>query len=363
MKESYTENNKYLKKPIIAMDVNSSKRGGPYVATKNIMDSFLKDEFEFHEIIYNNSLGRFISWKRIKNLKNQIQQIRPDSIIINGLQLSCFHVCVAAWLSGVKSRIVTIHGSSTEAIGLPWYILKLLYIIEFLSLALCTSFYGVSKYASSISATKWFRNKNKGYVYNVAAPITHLDKKSRSQLGIKDTDIIVSSSGRIIKDKGYEYLAKAIKDIHNQNIKFIIIGDGNYLEELRNFLTKEIDTGRVILTGFTENVYEYLNISDIFILPTLHETLSVSLLEASAMSLPLISCNVGGVPEVVNETNGILIPPGDTVAIKEAIEMLAENAMMRQQMGENSLKHLKRTFDNKKSLAVLRDIIKTDIYK
>lgn len=349
---------------MVAMDINSSKRGGPYVACENIMGSFLKDEFDFKEIIYDNSLGRFISWKRIKNLKHQIQHIKPDCIIITGLQLSCFHVCVAAWLSGVKSRIVTIHGSSTEAIGLPWYSRKVLYLIEFLSLLLCTSFYGVSKYASSISASKWFKKKNKGHVYNVPATIPSRIEISRKELGFKASDIIVSSSGRIIKDKGYEYLAKAIKEIPDPNIKFIIIGDGNYLEDLKEILSEEIALGRVLLPGFTESVYNYLGISDIFVLPTLHETLSVSLLEASAMSLPLVSCNVGGVPEIVsNNVNGIIVPPKDIPALQKAIKTLAEDKGMRHRMGDEALRHLQCVFDKKESLSRLRDIVKSDLYK
>lgn len=344
------------------MDINSTKRGGPYVACKNIMESFLKDEFDFKEIIYDNRLGRFISWKRIKNLRDQLRKIKPDSVIITGLQLSCFHVCVAALLSGVKSRIITIHGSSMEARGLPWYSRNILYLIEFLSLMLCTSFYGVSKYASTISATRWFKQKNRGHVYNVATTIPHKSGITREELGFKPSDIIVSSSGRIIKDKGYEYLASAIKSIREPNIKFIIIGDGVYREELKDVLAEEIAIGRVILTGFTENVYSYLNISDIFILPTLHETLSVSLLEASAMSLPLISCNVGGVPEVVeNNVNGLLVAPGDAEALQKAIETLADDEKKRHKMGEESLKHLHQVFDNKKSLARLREIITSDL--
>ena len=104
--------------PIIVFDIASSKRGGPYVACKNIMASPLKNEYVFKEIVYNNNLGRFISWRRIKDLKRQIEIINPDGIIITGLQLSCFHVCLAALLAGVKSRIITIHGSSTEALSL-----------------------------------------------------------------------------------------------------------------------------------------------------------------------------------------------------------------------------------------------------
>ena len=348
---------------MVAMDINSSKRGGPYVATKNIMTSFLNEDFEFKEILYENSLGRFIRWKRIKNLKHQIQEIKPDSIIINGLQLSGFHVCIASLLAGVKSRIITIHGSSLEAMGLPWHKRKLLFAIEYLSLLFCTSFYGVSKYASTISATRWFRNKNRGFVYNVPTAIAPVESTfSRAQLGFKQSDVIVSSSGRITKDKGYEHLSKVIKNITDDNLKFIIIGDSNYLDELKTDLAKEIAHGRVILTGFSKDVYKYLNISDIFVLPTLHETLSVSLLEAAAVSLPLISCNVGGVPEVIeNNVNGLLVEPGDIEAMQKAIETLAADEQLRHRMGSASLKHLHNVFNSTKSLGRLRDIILSDI--
>ncbi len=350
-------------KPVIIFDISSSKKGGPYIACKNIIDSQLNKSFEFKEITYDIGLGRFISWRRIKDLKRQIKAINPDGIVITGLQLSCFHVCVAALLSGVRTRIITIHGSSTEALGLSKFKKKLLYFIEFFSLWMCTSFYGVSKYASTISATKWFRKKNRGYVYNL--PTKELRIKNgltREQLGLKSSDIVISSSGRITREKGYAVLTEAIKRINDPNIKFIIVGDGEYLGQMQKELSHEIADKRVVLTGFTNNVYEYIRLSDIFVLPTLHETLSVSLLEASAASLPLISCNVGGVAEVIeNGYNGLLVSPNDAAQLSDAIETLARNTEQRKIYGHNSLKRLHAVFSTEKSLEKLKNLINTDL--
>ena len=230
---------------------------------------------------------------------------------------------------------------------------------------MCTSFYGVSKYASTISAARYFKNKNRGFVYNLPTEKKNVkDVIERDDIGLSSSDIIVSTSGRIIKDKGYEVLARAIKLIDNPEIKFVILGDGNYLSTFKEKLSNEIEEGKVICFGFTENVYSYLNISDIFVLPTLHETLSVSLLEASAASLPLISCNVGGVPEVIeNGINGILVNPNDPDGIAQAIVDLAKDADKRTTMGRNSLLRLKKIFSKEESLAKLKEIIDMDLLR
>ena len=359
MEKAFPQNNK----PVIVFDISSSHRGGPYIACKNISNSPLKHEFTFKEITYSTKLGRFISWRRIKDLKRQIKSLNPDGIIITGLQLSCFHVIVAALLAGVKTRIITIHGSSTEALSLSKLKKSLLYLIEFFSLWMCTSFYGVSKYASTLSAANLFKKKNRGYVYNLPTEKRHChDTLRREDLGFNDTDIIIISSGRIVKEKGYEVLANAIQEINHPKIKFIILGDGDYLSQMKEKLSKEIADGRVNCPGFCENVYNYLNIADIFILPTLHETLSISLLEAAQAGLPLISCNVGGVPEVIeNGVNGILVEPNDIKALAEAINTLAQNPIIRNTMGKHSSELIKTKFSQNKSINRLKDIIINDL--
>ncbi len=326
------------------------------------MNSSLNDEYDFREIEYNIALGNGISPARIRDVYRQIKNVKADAILITGLQLSCFHVIIAALLAGVKKRIIVIRGSSLEAISVKKIKRTALVCIEFFSLLMCTSFFGVSRYAANLSAAKFFKRKNRGYVYNIPTLKTPSQSICREDFGISPTEILVATSGRITREKGFGYLIEAIKKIKNPNIKYLIIGDGEFLNEMKELLWEEISSRTVVFTGFVENVVDFVNICDIFVLPTLHETLSVSLLEAASLAKPLISCKVGGVPEVIEDgVNGILVPPADAPALAAAIELMSKNDNLRQSMGNNSFKRVNTVFSTAKIIDRLRIIFDMEL--
>ena len=88
-----------------------------------------------------------------------------------------------------------------------------------------------------------------------------------------------------------------------------------------------------------------LNECDVYILPSYFEGVPISLLEAFSYHLPVISTNVGGIPEILTDgDNGMIISPGDKNALLQAIKVLASSSELREQMGKNayqrSLSHL-----------------------
>jgi len=326
------------------------------------MNSSLNEEYDFREIEYNIAIGNGISPTRIRDIYRQIKNIKADAILITGLQLSCFHVILAALLAGVKKRIIVIHGSSLEAISIKGFKRIALACIEFFSLLMCTSFFGVSRYAANLSAAKFFKKKNRGHVYNIPSLKTPSRSMCREEFGISPSEIVVATSGRIVREKGFGYLVEAIKQVNNTNIKYLIIGDGEYLNEMRESLLEEISSKKVFFTGFVENVVDFVNLCDIFVLPTLHETLSVSLLEAASLAKPLISCKVGGVLEVVEDgVNGILVPPADALALASAIELMSKDDYLRQSMGNKSLERVNTVFSTTKILDRLRNIFEIEL--
>lgn len=349
-------------KPVIAIDINKGKRGGPYISSMNLMNSSLKEDFNFVPIYYDNGLGRFISIKRIKDIVKQIKKASPDGILITGLQLSGFHVALASLISGVRTRIVIIRGSSTEAISFPFIKRICIGILEYLTLGMSTAFYGVSNYASQLSAAPRFRKKNRGYVYNIPCINMPTSPFAKRELGLDESDILISTSGRITKEKGFEVLLHTIKKISDPKIKFIIIGDGEYLTEMKKAIKTIQRENSVIFTGYTSRVMDYIYASDIFVLPTLHETLSVSLLEAASLSKPLISCNVGGVPEIIeNNVNGLLVSPSQPSELAEAILKLSNNERMRSKFGKAAKKTVDTKFAKDKLINQVRDILNCEL--
>ncbi|EJE8548261.1 glycosyltransferase [Vibrio vulnificus] len=340
------------KKPVIAMDLAvNGHGGGPFTSTTRIMNSKLKHEFDFKTINYDTNIGRSISLKRILDLKKQIEKIEPDIVHFTGLQLSGFHIAVACKLAGVKKTVITIRGMSGDSVYFnPLKKIILKYFIEPMTLALVDRFYCVSEYVSKRGIAKIFRSKNRGCIYNYPPVIEECNDRllKREKLGISEEDFVVVSVARINKEKGYDYLESAIKKMSDyKSLKFIIVGDGSYKCEMERNLTPQVKDRKVIFTGKVNNVSYYNFISDAFVLPTLHETLSVALLEASCAKIPLVASNTGGIPEIVEDNwNGFLVPIKCSDSIVNAIMRLYENRELSRVFGERAYKKIEDKFDS-----------------
>jgi glycosyltransferase involved in cell wall biosynthesis len=336
-----------IKKPVVAMNLPSTgKGGGPFMSVSRIMNSGLKDKYDFKVICYNTELGRGISIKIIKDLLRQLKDINPDIVHFSGLQLSGFHMAIACYIYGIKNTLVTIRGTSADAIYFPW-IKKIIatHIFENLTLLISKKNCGVSDYISK-RTNILFRYKNIGTIYNIPPRPVKCESFIRKQLSISPTDIIIVSVARITKDKGYHVFDKSILKFKNEKkLKFILVGEGDYLSDMKLKLKEQINDKQVFFLGFREDVQQIIKGSDIFVLPTLHETLSNVLLEASVEGLALIASNTGGVPEIVKDGyNGILVEPGNENKLYNAILFLIQNKKVRNQYGINAKTRMESKF-------------------
>ena len=348
-------------KPKIAMDISTlGKGGGPYTSTKRIMDSVLSDDFSFHEIVYDPAIGRGISLKRILDIKRQIIAIQPDIVHFTGLQLSGFHMAVACWLAGVRRTVVTIRGSSADAIEfspLKRFMLRML--LEPFTLLLSKKIIGVSDFVTNTKVPRFFAKKIYGTVYNFP-PLkdanNHKNKVTRKSLGLSENDIVVITVGRVNREKGLHILESAIEKIGiADRLKFLIVGEGQYLVQMKSNLAALERANQVKFLGYRDDIRDLNNISDIFVLPTLHETLSNALLEASCSSLPLIASETGGVPEIVESGfNGILVEPGNPLQLANAIETLRDDPLRRAEYGRNAYEKIDKKFSSEEIVSRLR---------
>jgi glycosyltransferase involved in cell wall biosynthesis len=91
----------------------------------------------------------------------------------------------------------------------------------------------------------------------------------------------------------------------------------------------------IVFTGIRNDVFELLQASDIFVLPSIiREGLSLALIEAMSTSLPVVGTEVGGIPEVIEDgENGFLVSPGSSEQLAEALEKLVNDKALRTGMG------------------------------
>jgi len=144
---------------------------------------------------------------------------------------------------------------------------------------------------------------------------------------------------RLIGRKCIDYLLRALPAVTgvHPHVYLDIVGEGNMEEELKN-LSKDLKLqDKVSFKGYVshEELPELYRNSDLFILPSLWEGMSNTLLEALSSGLPVIVTDTGGTAELVSD-NGIVIPKQDSNAISGAILKLISDSQLRVQMGRKS---------------------------
>ena len=154
----------------------------------------------------------------------------------------------------------------------------------------------------------------------------------------------IVSVGRLVTFKGFEELIDVCAELGRRGLDFIceIIGDGPLRENLQEKIDKLSLSSRVTLLGSLSQggVFEKLQAGDIFALPSITDCQGASdvfptvIMEAMSAARPVVSTRLAGIPElVVHEETGLLLRPGDTMALVEALEQLIRNRELRLRYG------------------------------
>lgn len=171
-----------------------------------------------------------------------------------------------------------------------------------------------------------------------------------------ETFPIVLAVGRLIDIKGFRYLLEACRILKERRVAFscIIVGDG---EDKGMLLGKcaELGIGDVVKflgSQSHENVLELLQAASIFVLPSIvtekggREGIPVSLMEAMAMELPVVSTKTAGIPELIDDKKeGLLVEHSNAGDLASAIEYLLEDANVREEIGKQARMKVIREFN------------------
>lgn len=348
------------KKRVAIFVRDGGENGGPYISHMRIAHSDLTEKYDFC-IIKTPRIRTLLSCKGMRSFVKNIKKANCDFAHIYGLQMEGYLVTKACKKAKLKI-VLAVRGSSLEVEGLS-LIKKIVYKhFDRYAMKNATVSYGVSNYVSSWEICKKSKNYygtiyNMSYVKNYDAVIPDLNDDSKITIEKKKGDIIVASTGRIIKDKGYDIVAQIIKCYKNRpNVKFVIAGDGNYLGEMRKILKDQIEAKQVFLLGYQRNVETILQLSDIFLMCTKHETLCNSLLEAARSGLPSVATNVGGIPEIIDDNGGFLVEKNNVNGFVEKLNLLIDNENLRLSMGRYAKENIEKKFDNNKIIDQLDEV-------
>ena len=152
---------------------------------------------------------------------------------------------------------------------------------------------------------------------------------------------LVMFLGRLGERKGTYVLLDAIRALDSRlapGIRFCLCGDGD-VERVREIVAQTGIAHRIAHVGWIsgDEKSRMLSRTMMNVLPSFNEGLPMTILETMALGIPNISTPVASIPEVIEDgVTGMLVPPGDAVALASAIERMAGDARLRQRISDNS---------------------------
>lgn len=161
----------------------------------------------------------------------------------------------------------------------------------------------------------------------------------RQELGIPSSDFVVGNVARLAKQKGHRYLIMAARQVLNvyRDVTFVIAGEGILRDELVTLSVAHGCADKFVFLGYCEDVPKVLSTFDVFVNPSIYEGLCLGVVEAAAMSKPVVATDVGGVSAVIrNGKSGTLVQPRDSSRLAHAIMWMMEHPVEAKAMGREA---------------------------
>ncbi len=158
----------------------------------------------------------------------------------------------------------------------------------------------------------------------------------RREMGVGPDELVILQVGRLDRLKDHATAIRTIGRVaaERNDATLVLVGEGSEREKIEAEIDAQDVRPHVRLLGLRCDVARLLQVSDMFLLTSISEGIPVTLIEAMAARLPVVSTDVGGVAEmVVDGQTGLLAPAGDDEALAQAMLRLADKAELRHQMG------------------------------
>lgn len=312
----------------------------------NFIDRIKRDDvdvFAMHKKPGKDPLFYWRMWRLFRRL-------RPD--IVHTRNLGAIDIVVPAFLAGVKIRIQGEHGRDTSDI--TGSNAKYLFLRRVLN-PLITRYIALSKDlqqwletsvgVSSAKISQIYNGVNCDYFDNTLAVAPEL--VAHKQQG----KFVFGSVGRLQGEKNQALLIRAFSRVlqelaeHKQRLLLVIVGDGPDRQQLEALVEQLAIEDQVLMLGARDNVPNFLAGFDLFVLTSLIEGVSNTILEAMCMGLPVVATDVGGNRElVVPGETGNLVPLEPESELAASMRQYYQNPQQAKSQGENGKRRVLTQF-------------------
>jgi GalNAc-alpha-(1->4)-GalNAc-alpha-(1->3)-diNAcBac-PP-undecaprenol alpha-1,4-N-acetyl-D-galactosaminyltransferase len=292
-----------------------------YQLNKNVVIYKINDKF-------NNRLRIVESFKRLLFVRNEIKNIKPNTILSFGTQWNNF---ILLSLYGTNFPIfISDRGSPVR---------KYKGMTEFLKTVLYKNASGIIAQTNKALeiTSKRFPNSRIRVIGN---PINLIENK------ISKPENVILSVGRLISSKHHDRLIEVFSKLNAPNWKLIIVG-GDALKEknnskLKSLVNKKKLESRVLLMGSQKNVDKYYLSSKVFAFTSSLEGFPNVIGEALSYGLPVVSydCLAGPSEMIVDGENGFLIPVFDDILFQQQLQLIIDNEDLQNKMAKNARKSI-----------------------
>jgi sugar transferase (PEP-CTERM/EpsH1 system associated) len=271
-------------------------------------------------------------------LMQLMREFRPH--IVHTRNFGALEAIAAARLARVPVAIHSEHGYELEILGgLPLrrrFVCGALYAMAD---QVCTVTRDLRVYHSEQS---WLSPEKFRVIYNgvdtdLFSPRPELAAALRSEIGIPMDRTVIGSVGRLVPIKDYKTLLHAAEILVRQgkDVHVVIVGSGPELPKLQAYAAASRELAdRFLFLAASSRVADLLNSMDVFVLPSISEGMSNTILEAMATGLPVVVSRAGGNPELVEEGSvGGLFDPRDVEALAGHLSLLVDNRDLRREYG------------------------------
>lgn len=186
--------------------------------------------------------------------------------------------------------------------------------------------------------------------------------RARREFGFADGDVVIGTCGRLDPVKDLPTLLGAFRLVSDKcgSARLLIVGEGPERTRLEAHASAAGFAGRVTFAGYRSDVRALLPALDVYANSSIHEGVSLTLLEAMSAGLPIVATRVGGTPEVIGDRQtGLLVPARSSAALAAAIERLLCEPESRAALGGSARARVEREFTTSAMVARYLEMYRT----